>query len=108
MPQVLLRFMAIRKENELPRARRIATVWVVISLAVAIFIGIVGRALFPTALTTASEAENVFILLSTNLLPAILAGFVMAGILAATISSSDSYLLIAASAFSKNIFQRLV
>lgn len=107
MPQVLLRFMAIRKENELPRARRIATVWVVISLAVAIFIGIVGRALFPTALTTASEAENVFILLSTNLLPAILAGFVMAGILAATISSSDSYLLIAASAFSKNIFQGL-
>ena len=38
-------------------------------------------------------------------MPAILAGFVMAGILAATISSSDSYLLIAASAFSKNIFQ---
>lgn len=107
MPQVLLRFMAIRKESELPRARRIATVWVVISLAVAIFIGIVGRSLFPTALTTASEAENVFILLSTSLLPALLAGFVMAGILAATISSSDSYLLIAASAFSKNIFQGL-
>ena len=107
MPQVLLRFMAIRKERELPRARRIATVWVIISLAVAIFIGVVGRALYPTALATASEAENIFILLSTNLLPALLAGFVMAGILAATISSSDSYLLIAASAFSKNIYQGL-
>ncbi len=107
MPQVLLRFMAIRKENELPRARRIATVWVVISLAVAIFIGIVGRALLPTALGTASDAENIFILLSTSMLPALLAGFVMAGILAATISSSDSYLLIAASAFSKNIYQGL-
>ncbi|HIT31070.1 MAG TPA: sodium/proline symporter, partial [Candidatus Scatomorpha stercoravium] len=95
MPQVLLRFMAIRQERELTRSRRIATVWVLISLTVAVFIGIMGRQLFPTDLTTASDAENVFILLSTNLLPPILAGLVMAGILAATISSSDSYLLIA-------------
>ena len=107
MPQVLLRFMAIRSERELTSSRRIATVWVVISLAVAVFIGVVGRSLFPTALTTSSEAENIFIILSTNLLPALLAGFIMAGILAATISSSDSYLLIAASAFSKNLFQGL-
>ena len=108
MPQVLLRFMAIRSEEELPLARRIAMVWVIISLAAAIFIGIVGRSVFPTELSTASEAENVFILLSTSMLPALLAGFVMAGILAATISSSDSYLLIAASAFSKNIYQGLL
>ncbi|HIU57740.1 MAG TPA: sodium/proline symporter PutP [Candidatus Ornithomonoglobus merdipullorum] len=107
MPQVLLRFMAIRSERELTSSRRIATVWVVISLSVAVFIGVVGRSLFPTALTTSSEAENIFIILSTNLLPALLAGFIMAGILAATISSSDSYLLIAASAFSKNLFQGL-
>ena len=105
MPQVLLRFMAIRSENELKRSRRIATVWVVISLAVAVFIGVVGRSLFPAELTTSSDAENVFILLSTKLLPPLLAGFVMAGILAATISSSDSYLLIAASALAKNIYQ---
>lgn len=105
MPQVLLRFMAIRDERELTRSRRIATVWVVISLVVAVFIGVVGRALYPTALLTSSDAESVFILLSTKLLPPILAGFVMAGILAATISSSDSYLLIAASAFAKNIYQ---
>ena len=107
MPQVLLRFMAIRSERELTNSRRIATVWVLISLSVAVFIGVVGRSLFPTALTTSSEAENIFIILSTNLLPALLAGFIMAGILAATISSSDSYLLIAASAFSKNLFQGL-
>ncbi|MBQ7968552.1 MAG: sodium/proline symporter [Clostridia bacterium] len=105
MPQVLLRFMAIRKEEELKRSRRIATVWVVISLTVAVFIGIVGRQLFPIAHLTKGAAENIFITLSTSSLPGILAGFVMAGILAATISSSDSYLLIAASAFSKNIFQ---
>ena len=105
VPQVLLRFMAIRHEDELARSRRIAMVWVVISLSVAVFIGIVGRQLYPTAHLTKSAAENIFITLATHSLPPILAGFVMAGILAATISSSDSYLLIAASALAKNIYQ---
>lgn len=110
MPQVLLRFMAIRKEKELKMSRRIAMIWVVISLGIAVFIGIIGRQLFPTeaSLLTKGGAENIFIHLSTSFLPPILAGFVMAGILAATISSSDSYLLIAASAFAKNIFQGVV
>ena len=105
MPQVLLRFMAIRHEDELSRSRRIAMIWVVISLGVAVFIGIVGRQIYPAAHLTKSAAENIFITLATSSLPPLLAGFVMAGILAATISSSDSYLLIAASAFAKNIFQ---
>ncbi len=115
MPQVLLRFMAIRKEKELKLSRRIATVWVLVSLAVAVLIGIIGRAAYPAIveanagaadiLATKSGAENIFITLSTSFLPPIIAGLVMAGILAATISSSDSYLLIAASAFSKNIYQ---
>lgn len=110
MPQVLLRFMAIRKTDELVRARRIATVWVVISLAAAVLIGLMGRAMFPVheTLNTASGAENVFIVLSRHLLPPLLAGLVMAGILAATISSSDSYLLIAASAVSLNIFKGIL
>lgn len=108
MPQVLLRFMAIRDSNELKLSRRIATVWVIISLGAAVSIGIIGRSLFPTELLTYSESESIFIVLSSNLLPAFLAGLVMAGILAATISSSDSYLLIAASAFSKNIYQHLI
>lgn len=111
MPQVLLRFMAIRNEKELRRSRIIATVWVVISLTIAVFIGINGRVLqqqgnfnatFPTS---QSSAENIFIILATSSLPAILAGFVMAGILAAAISSSDSYLLIAASSVSKDLFK---
>lgn len=105
MPQVLLRFMAIRKEEELKNSRRIAMIWVVISLAVAVFIGIVGRQLYPTVHLTKGGAENIFITLATSSLPPLLAGFVMAGILAATISSSDSYLLIASSAVAKNIYQ---
>ena len=105
MPQVLLRFMAIKKADDLKRSRRIAMVWVVISLFVAIFIGIIGRYLFPTEHLTQSSAESIFITMSTKFLPPFIAGLVMAGILAATISSSDSYLLIAASALSKNLFQ---
>lgn len=105
VPQVLLRFMAIRKQSELVKSRRIATTWCAISLFVAVFIGIIGRAIYPVELLTKSDAETIFIVMSTNLLPPVVAGFAMAGILAATMSSSDSYLLIAASAFSKDIYQ---
>ena len=105
MPQVLLRFMAIRKADELKKSRRVATVWVLISLLSAVTIGLVGRAFAPTAFTNASAAENIFSYLAGTLMHPLFAGLVMAGILAATISSSDSYLLIAASAFSKNLFQ---
>ena len=110
VPQVLLRFMAIRKEGELKQSRRIATIWCVISLAAAVIIGIIGRSLYPVeeTLATASGAENVFVVLSQALLPAVLAGIIMAGILAATISSSDSYLLIAASAVSKNLYEGIL
>ncbi|MBO5851148.1 MAG: sodium:proline symporter, partial [Clostridia bacterium] len=99
-------FMAIRKPSELKASRRIATVWVVISLFVAVMIGVIGRALFPynSELNTASKAESIFLFISQNHLPPLIAGVIMAGVLAATISSSDSYLLIAASAFSKNIY----
>ena len=110
VPQVLLRFMAIRKTSELRRSRRIATVWVVISLAAAVCIGVLGRAVLPTdaALATKSGAENVFAHLSQLLFHPLVAGVIMAGILAATISSSDSYLLIAASAVSKNLYEGVI
>ena len=112
MPQVLLRFMAIRKEKELKASRRIAIVWIVVSLAVAVFIGIMGRALYPDTLLTKSDSESIFITITTGIFDSgvlpIFAGFIMAGILAATISSSDSYLLIAASAFAKNIYQGVI
>ncbi len=111
MPQVLLRFMAIRKADELKRSRRIATLWVVISLVVAVFIGIVGRAVMlkhvelTGSLATKSLAENVFAVLGEILFHPVVAGVIMAGILAATISSSDSYLLIAGSAVSQGLYK---
>ena len=111
MPQVLLRFMAIRKADELKRSRRIATVWVVISLAAGVFIGIIGRAVMlkhpelTGDLATKSLSENVFAVLGEILFHPVVAGVIMAGILAATISSSDSYLLIAGSAVSQGLYK---
>jgi sodium/proline symporter len=107
---VLLRFMGIRAEHELKRSRRIATVWVLISLATAVAIGLIGRVLYSDAYMVygSGNTENIFILMSTKLLPPLLAGLVCAGILAAAISSSDSYLLISASAVSKNVWQGLI
>lgn len=108
MPQVLLKFMAIKNPSELKMSRRIATIWCAISLFAAVFIGIIGRVLYPDALLTSSASEGIFILMSSSFFLPMIAGLVMAGILAATISSSDSYLLIAASAFSKNIYHGIL
>ena len=112
MPHILLRFMGIQDENKLKLSRRIATVWVVISMAVAIFIGIIGYSMSKVGaidvLEGASEAETLIIkvamLLSEHgVLAIIMAGLILAGILACTMSTSDSQLLAASSSVSKNL-----
>lgn len=114
MPHILLRFMAIRDEKELALSRRIGTVWVVISMSVAIFIGIIGYGASVAGsiplFTTSAESETVIIhfagLLSQyNLLAAVVAGTILAGILACTMSTADSQLLTAASGVSQNLLQ---
>lgn len=105
MPQVLTRFMGIRSADEVKASRRIAIVWCVVSMACAVCIGLVGRAALPVEFATQSAAENVFIVLSRMILPSFLCGVVVSGILAASMSSSSSYLLIAGSSVAENIFR---
>ena len=114
MPHILLRFMAMESENKIKTSRRIASVWVVISMFVAILIGIIGYAASVAgklpSFTTTSEAETTVIqfanlLASNNLLLALVAGVVLAGILACTMSTADSQLLAAASSVSQNLLQ---
>lgn len=113
MPHILVRFMAIRDENELKLSRRIASVWVVISMGVAVFIGIVGHAVSSVGRVPyleGSATETIIVKLSDllssyGIFPAIVAGCILAGILAATMSTADSQLLAAASAFSENLVQ---
>lgn len=104
MPQVLLRFMGIRSVKELTRSRRVACIWLLISMGAALMIGIVGRSVDSISYLSNSDAENIFIDTATTFLPPIFAGFACAGILAASISSSDSYLLISTSALAENIY----
>jgi sodium/proline symporter len=105
MPQVLVRFMAINKTSNIRRSRNIAVVWCFIAQLAAVAIGLIGRALMPAALNTASSAENIFILLSVDFFPPLLAGIVISGILAASMSSSDSYMLIVSSSLANDIFK---
>ena len=111
MPHILLRFMAIEDEKKLKLSRRVATIWVVISLSVAVFIGIVGYGMSKAGaldILTGSNSETIIVkiahLLSTHgVIAAIAAGVILAGILAATMSTSDSQLLAAASGISQNL-----
>lgn len=107
IPHILVRFMSIRDEKEIPKSRWIAVVWLIISLVCAVCIGLIGRAMLPNEFLTQSAAENVFIVLSKILLPSFLCGIVSTGILAASMSSSSSYLLIAGSTIAKNIYKGL-
>lgn len=112
MPHILLRFMAIEDAKKLKLSRRIASIWVVISMGIAILIGIVGYGMTKAGavklLDLPETAETIIVeianLLSKNgALAALLAGVILAGILAATMSTADSQLLAAASSVSQNI-----
>ncbi|MCD8082606.1 MAG: sodium/proline symporter, partial [Clostridiales bacterium] len=114
MPHILLRFMAIEDENKLSFSRRIATVWVFISMFVAILIGLIGYSVSLAGnlpiFSTSSESETIVIRLAGLLsehgfVLALIAGIVLAGILASTMSTADSQLLTAASGVSQNLLQ---
>ena len=111
MPHILLRFMAIEDSKKLAMSRRIASIWVVISMAVAILIGIVGNGMSAAGVIPVLEdGETIIIVISQLIssygaLAAILAGIILAGILAATMSTADSQLLAAASSVSKDILK---
>ena len=109
MPHILVRFMAIEDEKKLPLSRRVASVWVVISMAVAIIIGMVGNGMSKAgALENLADSETIIVRIANlisqhGVLAALLAGIILAGILAATMSTADSQLLAASSSVSQNL-----
>ncbi len=114
MPHILLRFMAIEDKNKLKLSRRVASIWVVISMAVAVLIGVVGYSLMQKGVVptyeSATAAETIIVDIAKYLsefgsIPAFTAGIILAGILASTMSTADSQLLAAASSVSQNIVQ---
>ena len=114
MPHILLHFMAVRDEKELKISRRVGSVWCVVSLGVAVIIGIVGFGMAGKGVLampgTESEAENLIVkssalIASHGAFAAIVGGLILAGILGATMSTSDAQLLAAASGVTQNLLQ---
>lgn len=111
MPHILLRFMAIEDENKLALSRRVASVWVVIAMAVAVLIGIVGKSLSMSGLLEelhGSATETVIVriadfMANMGTIPTIAAGLIISGILASTMSTADSQLLAASSSVSTDL-----
>ena len=112
MPHILLRFMAIRNKDEIKVSRRIASIWALVSMGVAMLIGIIGYSVsvagYIPMLGSSAESETIIVKLADVMSQygaffAIVAGIILAGILAATMSTADSQLLAAASSVSQDI-----
>lgn len=115
MPHILVRFMAVKNQKELNKSKGIAIIWVAISLAFAVVIGVLGRAfLYPTILgADGSSTEIVFIemikqVFTVDIRLPIVAGLFLCGILAAIMSTADSQLLVTASSVSEDIYKGIV
>lgn len=112
MPHILVHFMAVEDDSKIKQSRRIGSIWCVISLAVAVVIGVVGYSLLKGGLLpayeTESAAESIIVdcaklIAQVGVFPAIIGGIILAGILAATMSTADAQLLGAASGLTQNI-----
>ena len=115
MPHILVRFMAVKNQKELNKSKGIAIIWVALSLAFAVVIGVLGRAyLYPTILgADGGSTEIVFIemikqVFTVDIRLPIVAGLFLCGILAAIMSTADSQLLVTASSMSEDIYKGII
>jgi len=105
-PHILARFMGIRSVKDFPKTIRIAMIWVVISLAGAVAIGLIGMAMFPDL--SGGEEEKVFIYMITKLFNPWIGGILLAAILAAIMSTIDSQLLVSSSSLTEDFYKHLI
>ena len=111
MPHIIIRFMAIKNDEEVKKSRKIAIVWVILSLTAACFVGLVARGFLSPQLTAeGGENETAFIRLiqqvfSGNGVLVFIGGVFLCGILAAIMSTADSQLLVTSSAISEDIYK---
>ena len=116
MPHILLRFMAIADDKKIKTSRRIASSWVVISMGIAVMIGVLGYTVAAKqGLLNRSDfdAERIIVYIADtisriNPLAAIVGGLILSGILASTMSTASGQMLAAASSVSENIIRRFI
>ncbi|MFH6952828.1 sodium/proline symporter PutP [Pseudoalteromonas sp. XMcav1-K] len=104
-PHIIVRFMAIRSVKDLPTARRIGMSWMIVSLIGALATGFVGVVYVNQTGTELKDAETIFILLSQVLFHPLIAGFLLAAILAAIMSTISSQLLVTSSSLTEDIYK---
>ncbi|WP_260286558.1 sodium/proline symporter PutP [Peribacillus aracenensis] len=109
-PHIIVRFMAVSSVKELKNARRIGMGWMIFAIVGAMFTGLVGIAYFNLANSPLGEknAESVFIILSKELFPSLITGFLLAAILAAVMSTIASQLLVSASALTDDFYKQFI
>lgn len=113
MPHILVRFMAIKSSDMIKNSRRIATVWVFITLTAAVLVGGLGmiflhdpqNAELLAEFNALGDSERIFMFLSSSLLPAMIVGVILSAILAAIMSTADSQLLVTSSAVTNDMFK---
>ncbi len=115
MPHIIVRFMAIKKPSMVKKSATVAIIWVVLSLAATIAIGYLGRMFvysdgvdLSAKLLAEGKQSLIFVELARDVFPAFIAGLLLAAIIAASMSTADSQLLVAASSFSSDLYKPLV
>ena len=105
-PHILIRFMGIKSADDIGKSRRIAMIWVVLSLIAAVGIGLVGRVYLGDLLCEPTGAsETVYITMVGKLFPNLLGGILISAVLAAIMSTADSQLLVTASAITEDFYK---
>lgn len=105
MPHILVRFMAIKKPSMVKKSATVAIIWVILSLGAVILIAYFGRMTVADTLLPNGMQKMVFIELARRLFPPFIAGVLLAAIIAASMSTADSQLLVASSSFTSDIYK---
>ena len=108
MPHILVRFMAIEKPSMVKKSATVAIIWVIITLGAAILIAYFGRMMLAGELLPDGNQKLIFIELARKLFPGFIAGLLLAAIIAASMSTADSQLLVASSSFTSDIYKPII
>ena len=104
-PHIIVRFMAIRSVKDMPTARRIGMSWMIVAIVGAMATGFTGIAYVAKTGVKLDDAETIFILLSQILFNPLIAGFLLAAILAAIMSTISSQLLVTSSSLTEDFYK---
>ncbi|MDE1222056.1 sodium/proline symporter PutP [Vibrio aestuarianus] len=108
-PHILARFKASRSNKDLTTARRIAVIWTALSMAGALLVGLVGLIYVTnTASVELADGEKIFMLLVNAIFHPVVAGILLAAILAAIMSTADSQLLVSSSALAEDFYKQVI